>query len=63
MNKKAILIVAIVLTSMLFVSGCTQQGSSIKTPEEAGQAVTNVSSDVQNVGSTLQDIDRTLGGG
>lgn len=62
MNKKTILIIAIVLTSMLFVSGCTQQQSAIKTSEEVSQVVTNVSSDVQGVSNTLADIDNTLGG-
>ena len=33
MNKKAILMVAIVLASMLFISGCTQQ-TTIKNAEE-----------------------------
>ena len=63
MNKKAILLIIVVLTSMLFISGCTQQSSgNIKTSEEASQVVTNVSTDVQNVANTLADIDNTLGG-
>ena len=65
MKKKAILIVAVVLVSVLFIGGCAQQGSgngNIKTSEEASQVVTNVSTDVQGVANTLTDIDNTLGG-
>lgn len=62
MKMKAILIIAVVLTSMIFVSGCTQQ-TSIKSVEEASEAVTNVSTDIEDVASTLNDIDRGLGGG
>ena len=61
MNKKAFVLIAVVLTSMLFISGCTQ--TSIKSVEEAGDAVTNVSTDIEDVSATLQDIDSTLGGG
>lgn len=59
---KAIVLVTVVLTSVLFISGCAQQ-TAIKTSEEASAVVTNVSTDVQDVASTLEDIDRTLGGG
>ena len=61
MNKRAVVLIMVVLTSMLFISGCTQ--TSIKTTEDVGRAVTNVSTDIQDVASTLSDIDRTLGGG
>ncbi len=63
MKKKAMLLIIILLASVMFISGCAQQGSSIKTPEEAGQVVTDVSADVQNVADTLAGIDNTLGGG
>ena len=61
MNKKSLILIAIVLTSMLFISGCTQT-TAIKNTEEVGRAVNNVSTDVQDVSNTLNDIDRTLGG-
>ena len=60
MNKKALVLIIVVLTSMVFISGCAQ--SSIKSVEEASEAVTNVSTDIEDVASTLQDIDRGLGG-
>ena len=62
MNKKTIVLIMVVLVSMIFISGCTQSQSGIKSSEEVGRAVTNVSTDVQNVSSTLNDIDKGLGG-
>ncbi len=62
MNKKTMLLLAIVIASALFISGCTQSQSSLKSSEEVGRVVTNVSTDVQNVASTLNDIDKVLGG-
>ncbi|HLD38925.1 MAG TPA: hypothetical protein VJB05_01270 [archaeon] len=62
MNKKTILLLAIVISSMLFISGCTQSQSSLKSSEEVGRVVTNVSTDIQSVTSTLSDIDNVLGG-
>ena len=61
MNKKAFVLIAVVLISAVFISGCTQ--TSIKSVEEAGDAVTNVSTNIEDVSATLQDIDSTLGGG
>lgn len=60
MNKKAMVLIILVLTSMVFISGCAQ--SSIKNVEEASEAVTNVSTDIDDVSSTLEDIDRGLSG-
>lgn len=61
MDKKAMVLIILVLTSMVFISGCASQ-SSIKSVDEASEAVTNVSTDVEDVSSTLEDIDRGLGG-
>ncbi|KHO48273.1 MAG: hypothetical protein QT00_C0001G0287 [archaeon GW2011_AR5] len=61
MNKKTLILIAIVLASTIFISGCAQ--SSIKNVEEASEAVTNVSTDIDDVAGTLQDIDSQLGGG
>jgi len=62
MNKKAFVLIAVVLASVLFIGGCTEQ-TTIRTAEDAGDAVTNVSTDIEDVSATLQDIDSTLGGG
>ncbi|MBS3051135.1 MAG: hypothetical protein J4400_03215 [Candidatus Aenigmarchaeota archaeon] len=61
MNRKALVLIIVVLASMVFISGCTQT-TSIRSQEEVGQAVTNVSTDIEDVSSTLDSIDRTLGG-
>ncbi len=61
MKKKAIVLIIFVLLSAMFISGCTEQ-STIKNSDQAGEAVSNISSEVTDVSSTLQDIDNTLGG-
>jgi len=55
-------LVFVLLVSILFISGCVGQQSEIKSPEDAVRVVTNVSSGIEDVGSVLEDIDRTLGG-
>ena len=55
------MLVFVLLLSMMFVSGCVQS-NAIKSNEEAAHVVINVSTGIDNVGSTLEDIDRTLGG-
>ncbi len=61
MDKKAILMVALVLGCMVFIGGCTEQ-STITSGEEATETVTNISSDIEDVSGTLEDIDDLLGG-
>lgn len=61
MNKKAIFLIALVIGCAIFISGCTAQ-TTIKSPEQATKAVTNISHDVGDITGTLQDIDKTLGG-
>ena len=67
MNKLfALALMGLVLT--VIVSGCTGQPASgtaqtdIKNPEQAKQAVQNVSKDVSDVSSILKDIDSSLSG-
>lgn len=61
MNKKTAVLIAVVLACAMFISGCTQT-TEISSIEEASEAVTNVSTDIEDVASTLEDIDRGLGG-
>jgi len=61
MNKKTIFLIAIVIGCAMFVGGCTQQ-TEIKSPEQATNAVTNISQDIGDITGTLQDIDNSLGG-
>ena len=60
MKKRAILLVMFVLLSAVFISGCAE--SSIKNTEQASEAVSNISTDVTDVSSTLEDIDAMLTG-
>jgi len=66
-KKKALMIVLILLLATVFVSGCVGQGpsastsTSIKSDAEAAQHITNISSDVDDIASTLNDIDNKIG--
>jgi outer membrane lipoprotein-sorting protein len=61
-RKMALVLIAVLLTSMIFISGCTEQ-NPVRSEEDVSRVVTNISTNVENVGSALEDIDRGLGGG
>ncbi|MBI2172640.1 MAG: hypothetical protein HYT73_00315 [Candidatus Aenigmarchaeota archaeon] len=63
MNKKAMILVFLVMASMVFVSGCTSQTQlgDVKSQEDVQKTVTDVSTSIDNVESTLKDIDSKLG--
>ncbi len=63
MNKKAMILVMLVLASMVFISGCTSQSQlgDVKSQEDVQKTVTEVSTRIENVESTLKDIDSKLG--
>ncbi|MBI4162088.1 MAG: hypothetical protein HY513_00265 [Candidatus Aenigmarchaeota archaeon] len=60
-NKKTMAIIMILLVGLIFFAGCTGSASTIKSPEQASEAVSDVSTDVEDVTSALQDIDQKLG--
>ncbi|MBS3053628.1 MAG: hypothetical protein J4469_03935 [Candidatus Aenigmarchaeota archaeon] len=63
-NRKNIclIVIALLLFSMVFVSGCVeQQRTSIKNEQQVGEAVTNISQNIEDVSSILTDIDKKLG--
>jgi len=60
MKKKAIFLIALLLAGMVFVSGCAEQ-NPIKSSEDAVNTVNDVATNIENVQSTLQDIDTGLG--
>jgi len=65
MNKKNIIAITMVLLALtVFVSGCigqsTTSSSEIKSQEEASKVVSNISQDVKDVSTVLNDIDQTL---
>ncbi|MFH1631332.1 MAG: hypothetical protein ABIA21_03910 [Candidatus Aenigmatarchaeota archaeon] len=52
----------VVLLAGVFVSGCVDQTTSnIKSPDQASDAITNISNSVQDVTSILNDIDKDIG--
>ncbi len=60
MKKLAVLLIALVMCSFVFISGCTES-STIKSQEEVSEAVTNISQDVGELTEALEDIDESLG--
>ena len=62
MKKEKVLIVFLLL-SLVLVAGCTStsSSSSLKSDEEASEAVTDVAQNVDELGTTLEDITSDLG--
>lgn len=63
MNKREILVFVMIflaLFSVALTAGCVQQ-SAIKSEQQVGEAVTNISQNVEDVSSILTDIDKKLG--
>ncbi len=58
MNKKIILM--LLLLAVTFTLGCVQQ-TTIKNQEDVSNAVTNISTGTEKIGSILEDIDKKLG--
>ena len=69
MNKRSIAIIALIIgiaTLLVFVYTVTPgmlrpSGAAIKTQEQAIEKIGNISEDVQNIGSTLEDLDQSIG--
>lgn len=61
-SKKKLAVVLLLLMSLAFFTGCAgQSASTIKNPEQASDAVSDVSTDIEGVASALEDIDTKLG--
>ncbi|MBI5332301.1 MAG: ubiquitin-like protein Pup [Candidatus Aenigmarchaeota archaeon] len=68
MNKKIFAIVLVLLAFTVIISGCIGQSTQpaetakteIKSEQQVAQAVSNISQDVQDVSSVLDEIDKTL---
>ncbi len=62
MMRKIIFLLLVIglLFTTVAVSGCTTP-STITNPEQAAGAITNISQDVDDVASTLEDISGKLG--
>lgn len=67
MNKqKIIAITCILLLFTVLVSGCigqtdTAKKPNIKSSEQASEAASNISTGVEDISSTLEEIDKGLG--
>ena len=65
MNKKVIIIISLFLVVSLVITGCktgiTGTKIDIKSQEAAGKVITNVTSDIGDVSSKLEDINKKLG--
>jgi PBP1b-binding outer membrane lipoprotein LpoB len=60
MNKMLFVMLLLVLTTM--ISGCVSQpATTIKSQEEVTEAVTDISKDVENIGSKLEDMEKSFG--
>ncbi|MBI2971694.1 MAG: hypothetical protein HYY37_04735 [Candidatus Aenigmarchaeota archaeon] len=54
-------VIALLLVGLLFVSGCTTgEQTTIKNQDDAQQAVSNVSRNVEDISATLKEIDESL---
>lgn len=60
-GKIAFIMVVLLLTSMAFAAGCIEQ-NPVRSQDDVSRIVTNISTNVENAGSTLEGIDRSLGG-
>ncbi|MBI2578986.1 MAG: hypothetical protein HYW26_04720 [Candidatus Aenigmarchaeota archaeon] len=58
----SLIVMLLLVVSVIFASGCVSQPkTTIKSEREVGEAVTNISGDVEDVSQILNDIDRKLG--
>lgn len=55
------ILIGFLLFTTVFVSGCAESGSNIKSAEDVGEAVEDISTGVGDLGSALDELDKTLG--
>lgn len=61
MNIAALLLIVLVVFAITTISGCTQQaGNTITSQQEASEAVKNISTDIEDIESILDDIDSSI---
>jgi len=59
-SKKTMAIIMVLLVGLTFFAGCAGS-SAIKSADEASEAVSDVSTDVEDVTSALEEIDQKIG--
>ena len=57
---KKIIAIMVVMVVLIGVSGCASS-EKIKTEEQASEAVIGASESIQDISSTLNDVDKALG--
>ena len=66
MNKKSIIIILVILVIAfffiyLYTTLPPQEKATIKTEEQAVEKIGDMSENIQNIGSTLEDLDQSIG--
>ncbi|MBI4018871.1 MAG: hypothetical protein HY364_01290 [Candidatus Aenigmarchaeota archaeon] len=60
MNVKAVFMLLVVISSLVFMSGCIGNDNPVKTQEQASEAVGDIATNVESLQNTLDDIDTDL---
>ncbi|HLD83345.1 MAG TPA: hypothetical protein VI979_00640 [archaeon] len=61
MNVKSAFMLLVVLSSLVFISGCVGNDNPVKNQEDVSEAVDDIATDVENLENTLDDIGSDLG--
>lgn len=62
MEKKKILVLMLLLLAVTFTAGCVSQPTgNIKSQEDVQKSLPNITKNIENIGSTLKDLDTKLG--
>ena len=66
MNKKSIIMILIILAIVsffiyIYTTLPPQEKREIETEEQAAEKIGNMSENIQDIGSTLEDIDQSIG--
>lgn len=61
MKLIAVFLIVFLLFSAVMISGCVSTGNEIKSQDDVSRALNNVSTNVEDIESKLNDIDQGLG--
>jgi len=65
MNKKIIAVIVVIVIAIVvaaYIGGYIRKPVVYKSEREASEAITDISGSVEQIGSIIEDIDRSLGG-
>lgn len=61
-NKRKMLVVMLLLLAVTFSAGCVSQpATTIKSQEDVQKTLPNITKNIDDIGSTLADLDNKLG--